>query len=611
VAYNKNCFSNLHLLQRPTVKSTVATILVLISIYLTSQVNAADTADIEILGPTTPGTDARLQDDTGIDSQVLEVQDSQPGDAGDSTPTQSIEQATDSQADSEVLEVQDSQPVDAGDATPTQSIEQATDSRADSEVLEVQDSQPGDAGDATPTEAIPDLDLGSDEESQPLFSFSDIHWGGYFKNETAFRYKVPRNITKIRNIFSLDAGYTFNSHFSMFFSGWTYYDLAYDIYDYNRIAGRLQRDSTQPLAFIFNLNQDKDSLVGDVRELYLDMSFSKLDVRIGRQFVVWGLLEGVRVVDEINPIDFRELILPDLLDYRIPLWMLKLDYYRKEGTWQFLWIPDIRFHKPAPPGSEWELLQEVPGTVYPDSNDPDNWEYGLRLSTHFWNTDFTFSYFYTWDDFQVVFRNILLNEITVEPEFLPRYTRITMYGTTINKQIGNYILKGELAYVKDKYFAVANIDRDNDGFLDSQGEFQRDHIRWGLGVEFNLKGFDIAPGITQWVILDYDPAIIQDHYDTSFNLFIRKPMPKSSMLFEFLAIDFITLKETYINPEWTFMVTDRFHISTGLDIFNGQTSQFGVLASTFGQPSLLNQRSQFIGNFHDNDRVYVEFKYSF
>lgn len=458
---------------------------------------------------------------------------------------------------------------------------------------------------------ISDSDTQSNTDSNPLFSFSDIKWGGYFKNETAFRYKEPRSITKIRNIFSLDGSYTFSPRYSAFFSGWVYYDLAYDLFNYDTIAGRLQRDETQPLAFIFNLDKDKDSLGADVRELYLDMTFNKIDLRIGRQFVVWGLLEGVRIVDEINPIDFRELILPDLLDYRIPLWMLKLDYYRKEGTYEFLWIPDIRFHKPAPPGSEWELLQEVPGTVYPDTHDSKNWEYGLRLSTHFWDTDFTFSYFYTWDDFQVVFRNILINQVNVEPEFMPRYTRITMYGTTINKQIGNYILKGELAYVTDKYFAIQDIDRDNDGILDSSGEFQRDHIRWGLGVEFNWQGAEIAPGVTQWVILDYDNAIIQDEFDTSFNLFIRKPLPKSSMLFEFLAIHFTTLKELYLNPEWTFFITDRFQVSTGFDIFNGLESQFGVLSNTLGAPDLLNQRSQFIGNFHDNDRVYVEFKYSF
>ena len=43
----------------------------------------------------------------------------------------------------------------------------------------------------------------------------------------------------------------------------------------------------------------------------------------------------------------------------------------------------------------------------------------------------------------------------------------------------------------------------------------------------------------------------------------------------------------------------------------GKSSQFGVLSNQNGQPTVIDQRSQFVGNFHDNDRTYVEFKYSF
>lgn len=54
-----------------------------------------------------------------------------------------------------------------------------------------------------------------------------------------------------------------------------------------------------------------------------------------------------------------------------------------------------------------------------------------------------------------------------------------MYGATFIKQLNSFILKGEMAYVTDKYFAVADVDKNSDGFLDSNGEFKRDHIRWG------------------------------------------------------------------------------------------------------------------------------------
>ena len=116
--------------------------------------------------------------------------------------------------------------------------------------------------------------------------------------------------------------------------------------------------------------------------------------------------------------DFRELILPDLLDCRIPLWMAKFDYYRPTASYQMLWIPDIRFHKPAPPGSEWELLQEVPGTRYPQTFDYKNSDFGFKVNTNLWDTELSFSYFSTWDDFPVIFRHALIDQ-SIEPQFFP------------------------------------------------------------------------------------------------------------------------------------------------------------------------------------------------
>lgn len=441
--------------------------------------------------------------------------------------------------------------------------------------------------------------------------WSNILWRGYFKNETAYRFKEPRSITKIRNSVSLTGTYAFSDRYQLTATGLAWHDLAYALYDYDTIAARMERNSDEPLAFIFNLGKEKDAAGVDLREFYLDITLEDFDFRIGRQFVVWGVLEGVRIVDEINPVDFRELMLPDLLDYRIPLWMLKAEWFRDEGTWQFLWIPDMTFHKPAPPGSEWELLQEVPGTIFPSSSNLGNSEWGLRLSTTLFDADVTFSYFYTWDDFQVVFRRILLDQLQLEPQFIPTYTRIGMWGSTFSRQVGPMIVKGEFAYVTGKYFAIADVDRNGDGFLDTMGEIQRDHIRWGLGIEFTFAGMDIAPGVNQWVIPDYDEAMVQSQVDTSFNLFIRKEYPNSSMLFEFLVIWFETQKELYLNPKWTLFVTDRLQLGAGMDIFSGAQSQFGVLTNPLGSPTVRDQRSQFVGNFHDNDRFFLEVKYAF
>jgi len=453
-------------------------------------------------------------------------------------------------------------------------------------------------------------------EAGYLDSFlADWSFNGYLKNETAYRFREPRSITKIRNILSVGGQYSASSNTSVTFSAWAYYDHAYDLFDYETISARFVREESQPLVFVDNLEQEKDSPVADLRELYVDIFTENMDIRLGKQFVVWGVLEGMRLTDEINPMDFRELILLDLLDYRIPLWTAKVDYYREESTWQFLWIPDIELHKPAPVGSEWELLQTVPNTAEPDSSLLRDSEIGVRYTREILGAEVGLSYFYTWDDFPVVFRSAKIGS-TAEPTFFPTFMRLNMYGLTFVKPVGGNIIKGEFVYVPDKHFGLENdTDIDGDGFLDSDGILQKKHIRWGLGLDFNIWGMDVSPAIAQWVILDYNPILFQDEYETSLALFIRKPMPEKSAVFQLLYINLLNAKESYLKPKIIFDVTDHFQIATGMDILYGSSSKLGVEARSgriFGiNADTSVQSAQFFGNFRNNSRLFVEFKYTF
>lgn len=460
-----------------------------------------------------------------------------------------------------------------------------------------------------------DGEAGIEEKEQPpaLSSFmSKFNVTGYLKNETAYRFDEPRSITKIRNIAYINASRFFGSSVKFNFSGWAYYDLVYDLIDYETVSARFVREEEQPLVFVENLAQEKDTPVAEVRELYVDIFLDNTDIRIGKQFVVWGVLEGVRVTDEINPLDFRELILPDLLDYRIPLWTFRFDHYVPFGKFQFLWIPEVRFHEPAPRGSEWELLQKVPNTRFPDRFGLRESEVGLKFTTEIFNTEVSLSYFYTWDDFPVIFRNVRLDSAE-DPVFFPTYTRMTMYGATFVKPVGITIVKGEFAYVPDKYFGVSSVDEDGDAFLDESGAVKKKHIRWGLGIDVNLWGADISPAFVQWVILDYEDKLIQDHFDSSFNLFVRKVLPEQSAVFSLLFIRLLSLNEMYMKPKITFNITDRFDVAVGLDLFWGKKSRFGP-ESQSGAVANLNtvvENAQFLGNFSDNDRVFTELKYTF
>jgi len=63
-----------------------------------------------------------------------------------------------------------------------------------------------------------------------------------------------------------------------------------------------------------------------LRELYLDSELGGWSLRLGKQQVVWGTADGIKLLDIINPTDFRELNQDTMADARIPIWMVNAEH---------------------------------------------------------------------------------------------------------------------------------------------------------------------------------------------------------------------------------------------------------------------------------------------
>jgi len=68
-----------------------------------------------------------------------------------------------------------------------------------------------------------------------------------------------------------------------------------------------------------------------LRELYADTRLGGWDLRLGKQQVVWGTADGIKLLDIINPTDFRELNQNAMEDSRIPVWMVNAERYFDNG----------------------------------------------------------------------------------------------------------------------------------------------------------------------------------------------------------------------------------------------------------------------------------------
>jgi hypothetical protein len=65
----------------------------------------------------------------------------------------------------------------------------------------------------------------------------------------------------------------------------------------------------------------RDSL----REAYVDMEQGDWSIRAGKQQVVWGTADGMKLLDMINPTDYAEMAQNQMEDSRIPVWMVNAE----------------------------------------------------------------------------------------------------------------------------------------------------------------------------------------------------------------------------------------------------------------------------------------------
>jgi hypothetical protein len=68
-----------------------------------------------------------------------------------------------------------------------------------------------------------------------------------------------------------------------------------------------------------------------LREAYVDAERDGISYRIGKQQVVWGTADGMKLLDAINPTDYSEMAQNQMEDSRMPVWMLNAETDAPDG----------------------------------------------------------------------------------------------------------------------------------------------------------------------------------------------------------------------------------------------------------------------------------------
>lgn len=417
------------------------------------------------------------------------------------------------------------------------------------------------------------------------------------QQEAAYRYREAGALTKLLTFYQLEGRYAPTDRLKITGIGRISYDAVYDLQDLsttNPFQDRFQSNAPRGISEVKHLYLR-------TRELYADLIFEKVDLRIGKQIARWGVIEGFRITDELNPLDFSEFLLRELTDRYIPLWMVKGNYYFENAGLELIWIPELRFNRPAPPGSEWEEFQLPPGLEEP-ARTFTNTEFGVRFTTLLKGTDLAVSYLDAWDDFPTASRTIfgLAGNISERAaDFVPRYHRLRTFGFSSSKAFGEELFKGEIAYIVGKHFGTRPVDENGDGISDLT-ELKRNYLKYGVGWDTRLPGkIDTFFQFSQQWIFDHSPLIIAGRVETGMSLFFQKNLMYDRLILKFFVLYMVKDREAMIRPRVEYQWSDHLKMAFGADIFEGKPG------------SIQQDDFRFIGFFDLNDRVYTEIRYSF
>ncbi len=162
------------------------------------------------------------------------------------------------------------------------------------------------------------------------------------------------DVTLSRAFLQVEGTYKISPEFKVYGRWRGAYDASYDM---NETAHNI------PQATIDDQKQENE-----LRELYVDLRRGPLFLRLGKQQIVWGESDGLRLADIINPLDLRwHLLWENWEDIRVGLPAVRAIYGVTPRTdLEFVWVPvsfePTRF---GGKGSYWELPPAGKGGVLP------------------------------------------------------------------------------------------------------------------------------------------------------------------------------------------------------------------------------------------------------
>jgi len=322
-----------------------------------------------------------------------------------------------------------------------------------------------------------------------------------------------------------------------------------------------------------------------LREVFVGTSAGTVDLRAGRQILVWGRADQINPTDNLTPRDFT-LLVPDVADDRLGTDAVLVSHRRGNYSFSAIWLPHFRPNiVPLPRGLS--LHEQTPTSAR-------QWAFKLDRSGGE-GVDWSLSSYSGFD---------LNPTLAVLPngqrgELLERHPRIRVTGGDFAIPVGRFGLRGEVAYTstedpngtdplkkKPFFFGVFGVERTFFDYLNVNVQY------YVYSVKHYLDPRQVSDaGLRQIAI---SQAIANHELDQSAQglaIRIANKWWNETLEGEIALLTSFDRKDYAVKPKLVYAINDHLKATLGADILRGS-------------------QDAFFGRLQKNSAAFSEFRYS-
>jgi hypothetical protein len=328
-----------------------------------------------------------------------------------------------------------------------------------------------------------------------------------------------------------------------------------------------------------DLGRSGSSVSLELREAYAQGAFGRLDLRVGRQIIVWGRADKINPTDSWSTRDFT-LLAPNDDDQRLGVTTVQATWnagaYRIISLWQPEWRFPVLPIPPQPPGVS--LLNLAP-------TDPAK-QWGIKVDHSGDGLDWSLSYARSLD------RTPDLSIVSEGPQGLSlglSYHPISVLGADAAVPVGKFGLRAEVAYTRTEnpdgtdpltqrrnLFAVLGCERTFGGVLNINAQYLYRRV-FNFVSPFTIQSPETRQLAEQVDLLSNQLAANMQ----GASLRINYKAWNETLEGEVSAVTWFTKGDSAIFPKVTYAFSDRLKGIIGGELYHGpRQSFFGQLNPT-------------------------------